>query len=151
MPKIIVTLCGSARFENEFIVANRELGRCGIPVFGLSCLPRDREPDAGVKADGYEKTMLDLVHLQKILAATHVLVVGDGYIGQSTAREIVWAKLHRIPVLATTRYPDPITPGQIDWAALRMDLILTLDEDGHIFDPGIIDRAITILADAPAL
>ena len=44
------------------------------------------------------KELLDLVHLNQILRADAVLVVGDGYIGHSTAREILWASMQGKPV-----------------------------------------------------
>ena len=125
----LVTLCGSTRFETNFIVANRELGRRGIPCFGLSCLPRDRE-DTDSKASGAEKTMFDLVHLNKILASTHVLIVGDGYAGPSTSREIVWAALHKKIIMWEHHYlleqdPSPdsaVVAAAINWPRLAKSI-----------------------------
>lgn len=88
---MIITLCGSARFEQNFIDANRELTLRGAIVFSMSVLPSQ----AGGK-DWYtksQKVMLDLAHLAKIQKSDAILVVGNGYIGFSTAREILWADM----------------------------------------------------------
>lgn len=87
----LVCLCGSTRFLAEFTTANQELTKRGISVLTISmALPKNaygQEDTAGLKE------LLDLVHLNKIMRSDGIFVVGDGYIGRSTAREILWAHM----------------------------------------------------------
>lgn len=54
----------------------------------------------GVSED--EKAVLDALHLRKIDLADRILVVNpDGYIGESTSREIAYAKAAGKPVSFT--------------------------------------------------
>ena len=100
-----ITLCGSSRFAPRFVEANRELTLRGLLVFPLGTT-------TGCEADNRqwssaEKEMLDLVHLAKILQSDAILVLGDGYIGWSTSREILWAALQDKPVVSERQaWPD---------------------------------------------
>lgn len=89
---MIITLCGSARFEHEFHDWNKRLSLRGHVVIGLS-----RYPSQEGSKDWYtpeQKVTLDLVHLRKINVADAVLVINvDGYVGDSTRREIEWARM----------------------------------------------------------
>ena len=101
---MIVTLCGSAnRFEPDFHTASLELGRRAIICFTLVAFPSITE---GVSPSGqsleessYDKIMLDLGYFHKIVKSDAVLVVGSGYIGKSTSREILWAQMMGKPVI----------------------------------------------------
>ena len=91
-----VCLCGSTRFIEEFEEANRELSKRGLSVITISMnLPKNEQNE---QAEAGLKELLDLVHLNKILRADAVFVVGDGYIGRSTAREILWAGMQGKPI-----------------------------------------------------
>jgi len=74
---------------------------------GLHLLPAWYEggvEDHQAEAEGVAEKM-DELHLRKIDLADKVLVVNiNGYIGESTAREIVYAKAHAKPVA----YVEPI-------------------------------------------
>jgi hypothetical protein len=92
---VIVTLCGSTRFEADFHEASLELGRRGIICFTLASFPT-ATGDVSTRGQAltesnYDKVMLDLGYFEKILRSDAILVLGDGYVGQSTAREILWA------------------------------------------------------------
>ena len=89
---MIVTLCGSRRFEKEFIEAQRELSRRGVLCFSLAVLPQHAEPNEMIDGS-LDKTMADLLYYDRILHSEAILVLGDGYIGDSTAREILWANI----------------------------------------------------------
>ena len=92
-----VCLCGSTRFLAEFQEANIELSKRGLSVVTISmALPKNQQ---GTEDEAALKELLDLVHLNKILRADAVFVVGNGYIGRSTAREILWAEMHGKPVI----------------------------------------------------
>lgn len=93
----VICLCGSTRFLAQFDEANRELSKRGLSVVSISmCLPKNKQ---GNENDEALKELLDLVHLNKIMRSDAIFVVGDGYIGRSTAREILWAEMHGKPVI----------------------------------------------------
>src|SRR5258705_249348 len=92
-----VCLCGSTRFIEQFNKANIELSKRGLSVITISmCLPKNEQ---GTETEAALKELLDLVHLNKIMRADAVYVVGEGYIGRSTAREILWAEMQSKPVI----------------------------------------------------
>lgn len=88
-----VTICGSLRFEQEIQEWHEALAFAGHTPYCMVALPSQK----GGKKDWYtseQKTMLDLVHLSKIEESDAILVVNvEGYIGDSTRREIMWAQI----------------------------------------------------------
>lgn len=91
MNPTIVTICGSTRFRAEIAAAERELTLAGMIVLSMGVFGHsgDRVTDA-------EKTMLDRLHLKKIDMSTGIYVVNPGgYIGESTRREIAYARSRR--------------------------------------------------------
>lgn len=85
-----ICLCGSTRFMDQFHEANVELTKRGFSVITISmAMPKEGDADKGLKE------ILDLVHFNKILRADAIFVVHDdsGYVGFSTAREILWASM----------------------------------------------------------
>ncbi len=90
--KMVITLCGSARFEPEFKSWNIKLSLAGHAVFTLTSYPSDHDG----KKDWYtedEKKKLDQVHLHKIRASDAIVVLNKGgYVGYSCAREILYAE-----------------------------------------------------------
>lgn len=92
----IVCICGSARFVEEMREANRELTFAGAIVVAPG------EAD-GLVADE-QKAVLDALHLRKIDLSDRVMVVNPGgYIGESTSREIAYARAAGKPVSFTDR------------------------------------------------
>lgn len=90
---MIITLCGSARFESWFHLWNKALSLAGHCVFGLSSYP---STNGGVKdwCTKEQKATLDAVHLLKIKASDAVLVLNPfAYIGESTLRDIEATRL----------------------------------------------------------
>lgn len=93
-----VCLCGSTRFIEAFNRANIELSKRGLSVITISmCLPKNEQ---GTEDEVALKELLDLVHLNKIMRSDAVFVVGNGYFGRSTAREIIWAEMQGKKVIA---------------------------------------------------
>ncbi|MFJ8958682.1 hypothetical protein ACIRG5_04785 [Lentzea sp. NPDC102401] len=93
----IVCLCGSARFVDEMRAANRDLTFAGVIVVAPG------ETDELVSDE--QKTALDALHLRKIDLADRVLVVNPGgYVGESTSREIGYARATGKPISFT----DPV-------------------------------------------
>lgn len=86
-----VTICGSLRFEPDIQAWHEALALKGHIPYSMVVLPSQK----GGKRDWYtagQKEMLDLIHLAKIEESDCILVVDtDGYIGDSTKREIAWA------------------------------------------------------------
>ena len=81
----IVCICGSTRFVDEMSAANRDLTFAGVIVVAPG------EADELITHE--QKTGLDALHLRKIDLADRVLVVNPGgYIGESTRREIDYAR-----------------------------------------------------------
>ena len=81
----IVCICGSARFMREMREANRDLTFAGVIVVAPSEADEAPNPE--------QKAALDALHLQKIDLADRVLVVNPGgYLGESTRREIAYAR-----------------------------------------------------------
>ena len=93
----IVCICGSARFASEMRVVNRDLTFAGVIVVAPG--------EAGELVTDEQKAALDALHLRKIDLADRVLVVNPGgYVGESTSREISYARAAGKPVSFT----DPI-------------------------------------------
>ena len=86
----VITLCGSTKFKDKFLEAQKDLTLKGnivisVGLFGHSGDNEVWEP--GVKE------MLDDMHLRKIDMADEVCVITvNNYIGESTKREIEYAK-----------------------------------------------------------
>lgn len=96
----VITLCGSTRFKDAFMEAQKRLtleGNIVISV-GLFGHAGDREVWEGMDEGTLSKTkvMLDDMHKRKIDMADSIYVINvDGYIGESTKSEIAYAKAHR--------------------------------------------------------
>lgn len=91
-PKIIC-LCGSSRFCCEMAVIGWTFEKDGYITVGLHLLPDSytKVESHLAEAEGVAKQM-DELHLRKIDLADEVFVVNvDGYIGESTSREIAYA------------------------------------------------------------
>ena len=100
----IVCICGSTRFADELLAANRDLTFSGAIVVapGAVTRPGDRRDDSITTE---QKAALDALHLRKIDLADRVLVVNPGgYVGESTSREIAYARSTGKPVSFT----DPV-------------------------------------------
>ena len=95
----VVTLCGSTRFKDQFMEAQKRLtleGNIVISV-GLFGHSGDREVWEGMDESTLSKTkeMLDDMHKRKIDMADSIYVINvGGYIGDSTKSEIEYARAH---------------------------------------------------------
>ena len=93
----VVTLCGSTRFKEEFMEAQKRLTLeekivISVGLFGHS---GDSEVWEGMDEGTLTRTkeMLDDMHKRKIDMADEIFVINvGGYIGESTASEIAYAK-----------------------------------------------------------
>lgn len=92
MTPTIVCLCGSTRFKREFIEANFKETMAGKIVLSVGWFGH-ADGDIYTPTDE-EKARLDELHLKKIDLADEVLVINvNSYIGESTSRELAYAKL----------------------------------------------------------
>lgn len=88
----VITLCGSTRFKNEFVEAQKRLTLAGNIVISVGLFGHSGDDE--VWADG-TKEMLDDMHKRKIDMADSIFVINkDGYIGESTRSEIEYAIEH---------------------------------------------------------
>lgn len=86
----VITLCGSTRFKDEFLEAQKRLTLEGNIVISVGLF--GHSGDNEVWNEGV-KEMLDRQHLVKIDLADEIFVINvGGYIGESTRREIAYAK-----------------------------------------------------------
>ena len=98
----VVVICGSTRFRDEMTVANRELTLQGYIVLAPGVFGH-----SGDEMTDEQKESLDELHHRKIDLANRVHVVNpEGYIGESTRREIEYAIAHGKPV--TYRHDPPV-------------------------------------------
>jgi hypothetical protein len=87
----IVTICGSMSFYDEMLRQAIRLTEKGCIVL----IPFVNKDGLGK----YKADRLDKLHIRKIALSDSVLVVNvDGYIGESTRKEITYAEAHHIPV-----------------------------------------------------
>jgi hypothetical protein len=99
-PKIIC-LCGSTRFYRAFQEANYELTIQGCIVLSVGFFMHSPEANHAehVGCTPEQKIELDKLHLCKIDLADSVFVLNvGGYIGESTSKEIAYAKKTGKPV-----------------------------------------------------
>lgn len=111
----IITLCGSTRFKNAFMEAQKELTLKGHIVIsvGLFGHAGDEEVwesmDEGTKTE--TKMMLDSMHKEKIRMADEIFVINpNGYIGESTWSEICYARM----IGRKIRSIEPVDVSTID-------------------------------------
>lgn len=99
---MILTLCGSARFEPYWHEANKQLGLAGHICFGLMTYPSIEGSKSWYTEA--QKWTLDLAHLAKIDASTGVVMLNiEGYLGESSLRELEWARMREKEVYWTKR------------------------------------------------
>lgn len=92
----VITLCGSTKFKDEFMETQKKLTLEGNIVISVGLF--GHSGDNEVWANGM-KEMLDDMHKRKIDMADEIFVVNvGGYISESTASEIEYAKSHNKPI-----------------------------------------------------
>lgn len=104
----VVTLCGSTRFEADFLALTERLTLAGYVVLGpgLYRLPDLAGYDWAADPDDL-MGRLAAVHLEKVRMADEVYVVDPGgYVGESTRREVEYAESLGTPVRYLSR-EDP--------------------------------------------
>jgi hypothetical protein len=86
----VITLCGSTRFKDAFIAAQKRLTLEGSIVISVGLFGHSGDSEA---MGAETKAMLDDMHKRKIDMADEIYVINvGGYIGSSTKSEIEYAK-----------------------------------------------------------
>ncbi len=113
---MIITLCGSARFENLYHFWNKRLTLDGHVVFSLAVFPSSEGSKHWYDED--TKLLLDLIHKRKIDASDAIFVIDEWnekmYIGTSTQSEIDYALEHeKIIYRASVTCDHPVCPSRL--------------------------------------
>ena len=132
----IITLCGSTRFKDEFLEAQKRLTLEGNIVISVGLF--GHSGDNEVWSDGV-KDMLDRQHLAKIDLADEIFVVNvGGYIGDSTRREIAYAEYKGKSITYLENCKNPSVYDNFDAIFELYDAGRLSDDDfeqaGHDFD-----------------
>jgi hypothetical protein len=115
----IVTLCGSTRFKDEFLLANRVFTLAGVMVLTVGTFPHaegdgDKEVSMGeaVAAD------LDALHVQKVVHGDYVVMLNVGhYLGNSAYLEYKAAKREGKKILWLEELPLSVREIVNEWAS----------------------------------
>ena len=85
----MITLCGSTRFREEYMEAQKRLSLEGNIVISVGLFGHSGDEEVWTEGT---KEMIDEMHLSKIDMADEIFVVNSGgYVGSSTSREIAYA------------------------------------------------------------
>ena len=99
----IITLCGSTRFKEQFLEAQKRLTLEGNIVISVGLFGHSGDDEVWTPGT---KEMLDDMHKRKIDMAYGIYVINvGGYIGQSTRSEIDYA----LSQGKTVEYLEPIS------------------------------------------
>ena len=93
----VITLCGSTRFKDEFMEAQKRLTLEGNIVISVGLFGHSGDNEVWENMDEgtltRTKEMLDYMHKRKIDMADEIYVINiGGYIGTSTKSEIEYAE-----------------------------------------------------------
>ena len=98
----VITLCGSTRFKEQYLEAQKRLTLGGNIVISVGLFGHSGDDEVWTEGT---KEMLDDMHLRKIDMADSIYVINvGGYIGESTKREIEYAKKNG----KTVQYLEPL-------------------------------------------
>ncbi|MBO5600311.1 MAG: hypothetical protein J5897_04645 [Candidatus Methanomethylophilus sp.] len=88
----VITLCGSTRFKEQFLEAQKRLTLEGNIVISVGLFGHSGDDEVWTPGT---KEMLDNMHKRKIDMADAIYVINvGGYIGSSTRSEIEYAEKH---------------------------------------------------------
>ena len=88
----VITLCGSTKFKDEFLIEQKRLTLEGNIVISVGLFGHSGDDEVWTENI---KKMLDDMHKRKIDMADEIFVINvGGYIGDSTKSEIEYAKAH---------------------------------------------------------
>ncbi len=100
---MIITLCGSTKFKNEFLEVQKQLTLQGHIVLSVGMFGHAD----GIELSREEKIRLDNLHKEKINMSDAIFVINkDNYIGESTYGEIDWANRMGKEIYFLEKIPD---------------------------------------------
>lgn len=107
----VITLCGSTRFKEAFLREQKRLTLEGNIVISVGLFGHSGDNEVWENMDEgtltRTKKMLDEMHKQKIDMADEVFIINvGGYIGESTASEIDYAKKKGKKITYLESVPD---------------------------------------------
>ncbi len=111
----VITLCGSTRFKDAFLQAQKRLTLEGNIVISVGLFGHSGDKEVWTEGT---KEMLDDMHLRKIDMSDEIFVINVGrYIGSSTQAEIAYAKrtgkpVRYLEVQGMKQFEDQITDPQ---------------------------------------
>ena len=92
----VITLCGSTKFKEQYLEAQKSLTLEGNIVISVGLFGHSGDDEVWTEGT---KAMLDDMHKRKIDMADEIFVINvGGYIGESTRNEIAYAKSQGIGV-----------------------------------------------------
>ena len=92
----VITLCGSTKFKEQYLEAQKRLTLEGNIVISVGLFGHSGDDEVWTEGT---KAMLDDMHKRKIDMADEIFVINvGGYIGESTRSEIAYAKSQGIAV-----------------------------------------------------
>ena len=97
----VITLCGSTKYKEDFERVNRELTLAGNIVISVGCYGH-----SGDVLTDEQKVLLDELHKRKIDLSDAIYVIDkDGYVGDSTHQEIMYANQHNKEIYFMEPHP----------------------------------------------
>jgi hypothetical protein len=109
---MVVTLCGSRKFEKMYDACNYQLSLEGIIILSVGGFRPQEMPL-------WRKVVVDKLHFDKIKMSDAVLIINvDGYIGESTKNEIAYAQHIGVPVM----YLRGMIKHPMDWEIVANNL-----------------------------
>lgn len=134
----VITLCGSTRFKNEFMEAQKELTLQGNIVISVGMFGHAGDSEVWENMDEgtltRTKEMLDDMHKRKIDMSDEIFVINvGGYIGESTKSEIEYAKVHGkvVRYLEAQEYFDILDENGIKIGKTKLRTEVHRDGDWH--------------------
>ena len=86
----VITLCGSTKFKEQYLEAQKRLTLDGNIVISVGLFGHSGDDEVWTEGT---KSMLDDMHKRKIDMADEIFVINvGGYIGSSTKSEIAYAQ-----------------------------------------------------------
>ena len=116
----VVTLCGSTRFKDEFMQAQKKLTLKGMIVISVGLFGHSGDEEVwdgiGEGAISDTKYMLDDMHKRKIDMADYIYVINvGGYIGESTKSDRLQRPAQKVPRTAETNFYAALPKAGQGW------------------------------------
>lgn len=108
----IITLCGSTKFKSEFLEVQKQLTLKGYIVISVGLFGHSGDGEA---LEPETKRMLDDMHKCKIDMADAIFVIDvDGYVGESTLSEIIYAECNNKDVYYYSKNQNRLSRFALD-------------------------------------